>query len=102
MARKSYNSETGEVSMQNDSQGPVLIVINGMVDAFCEVYEPCDSECAADEIFTIGRLREFFNAYQMIGMVDPLSEYLNMLAEQGYCLHMTSLGVPGLTVSLRG
>lgn len=87
---------------EQEQQGPVLIVIERLVDAFCEAYDPCESECVADEIYTIARLRDFFMAYApALGFIDPLKEYLDLLADRGYILHVCSLGTPAIFVTLK-
>lgn len=86
----------------SDKQEPILIVIEGLIDAFIDAYEPAPSEWEADEIYPLGRLREFFGAYAPNpGMIDPISTYINELREQGFIMQVVSSGYPAIVVNRR-
>ena len=88
--------------MEKESNEPILVLIEPLIDCFVETYEPESNEYEADEVFTIGKLRTFFCAYDpRPGFVDPIGEYLRILAENGFPLHVTSEGMPALFVSRR-
>lgn len=85
--------------METTEQGPVLIVIDQLVEAFLDAYEPFDDEWHADEIFTLGKLRQFFSAFAPApGVVDPIKEYLDMLTANGFNMRVTCDGLPAIFV----
>lgn len=85
--------------METQDQGPVLIVIDQLVEAFLDAYEPFDDEWHADEIFTLGKLRQFFSAFAPTpGVIDPIGEYLRILSENGFSMHVTCDGLPAIFV----
>lgn len=56
-----------------------------LVDDFMQLYEPCTMHDRGVIDYTIPMLREFFNAYPQFGCpVDPLPQYLDALASQGF------------------
>ena len=86
--------------MERESNEPVLVVIDQLVDCFTGNYEPCYKEWDADEVFTMGKLRNFFCAYDpKPGFVDPIGEYLRILGEEGFILQVTSDGMPAIFVN---
>lgn len=88
--------------METQDQGPVLIVIDQLVGAFLDAYEPCHSEWDADEVFTVAKLRQFFNAFAPApGVIDSIGEYLRILSENGFSMHVTCDGLPAIFVSRR-
>lgn len=85
--------------MSQEQQEPMLVVIDQLVDCFTGSYEPCYKEYDADEVFTIGKLRNFFCAYDpKPGFVDPIGEYLRILSEEGFVLQVTYEGLPAIFV----
>lgn len=55
-----------------------------LLNAFQRSYEPVDSEHLAQVIFTHGRLREYFGAWIVPKMPDPLNPYIEELDCMGY------------------
>ncbi len=83
-----------------EEQGPVLIVIEQLVEAFVNNYEPGGNEWDAEEVFTIGKLRSFFCAFEpKPGFIDPIGEYLRILAEYGFSLKVSAEGMPAIFVN---
>lgn len=83
-----------------EEQSPVLIVIEQLVEAFVNNYEPGGNEWDAEEVFTIGKLRSFFCAFDpKPGFIDPIGEYLRILAEYGFSLQVTAEGMPAIFVN---
>lgn len=103
--KKTYNSETGEVTVQNEKEEkkPEPVLIEGLIDSFCHTYAPCPSEDVADEVFTLGALRRHFNAFTIADArwVDALPEYLRRLASHGFHLQNTYSGEPAIFVRAR-
>lgn len=88
--------------MEQKEQGPILIVIEQLVEAFLEAYDPCYDEWHADETFTMSKLRQFFNAFAPTpGNVDPIKEYLDMLTANGFTMQVTCDGLPAIFVNRR-
>lgn len=69
---------------------------------FCRRFEPC-SEAEADEIFTVGRLRDEFSAWLPPGIEapDPMRGYLLTLEENGFHVHHTFSSGPAITVKYK-
>lgn len=55
-----------------------------LLSAFQRTFEPVDSEHLAHVLFTMGRLREYFQAWIVPKMPDPLPAYLEELDYMGY------------------
>lgn len=72
-----------------------------LVDAFERTYEPSSSEHTADDIFTVGRIREYFQAYILPKMPDPLNAYLEELECRGYRITGSFDGSPAIVVRNR-
>ena len=71
------------------------------VAAFHQAYNPVDEETLQSETFTEARLREFFKAYVLPGVGDPLQLYLDALAAQGFHMSVTMAGEPAIIVEQR-
>ena len=85
--------------MERENQEPILVVIDQLVECFIGNYDPHFNENTADDVFTIGRLRNFFCAYDpKPGFADPIGEYLRILGEQGFVLQVTYEGLPAIFV----
>ena len=56
----------------------------------------------AQELFTMGRLREYFQAWIVPRMPDPLPMYLDELAYLGYPMRTSFDGSPCIMVRYRG
>lgn len=58
-----------------------------LLSAFQRAFEPVDSEHLAHTLFTMGRLREYFQAWIVPKMPDPLPAYLEELDYMGFHVH---------------
>lgn len=73
-----------------------------MLDAFQNAYEPVSSEHLAQELFSMGRLREYFQAWIIPKMPDPLPVYIDELAYMGFPMRTSFDGTPCIMVRYRG
>jgi len=71
------------------------------IQAFHEAYNAAEEETLQSETFTEARLREFFKAYVLPGVGDPLQLYLDALAAHGYHMSVTMAGEPAIIVEPR-
>lgn len=71
------------------------------VAAFHQAYNPVDEETLQSETFSEARLREFFKAYVLPGVGDPLQLYLDALAAHGFHMSVTMAGEPAIIVEPR-
>lgn len=96
---KVYDSQTGDVWMEGATP-PGPQPSQELLDGFYESFLPCDSERVADEVFTMGKLREYFQCYVTVDprWGDLLPEYLAALASKGYRTHMSYMGEPAVFV----
>ena len=69
------------------------------VAAFCSRYLQADEQTMQTEVFTEARLREFFKAYPIIMVGDPLTKYLDALAAHGITMQVTLTGEPAIIVN---
>lgn len=67
-----------------------------LVDAFTDNYNPVMREEDAGVIFTVAKLREYFNAWPVPKMPDPLPPYLNELERRGFAMQTGYDGQPSL------
>ena len=67
-----------------------------LVDAFTDNYSPVMREEDAGIIFTVAKLREYFNAWPVPKMPDPLPPYLNELERRGFAMQTGYDGQPSL------
>ena len=67
-----------------------------LVDAFTDNYSPVMREEDAGVIFTVAKLREYFNAWPVPKMPDPLPPYLNELERRGFAMQTGYDGQPSL------
>ena len=85
--------------MEKESNEPILVIIEPLIECFTGNYDPCFDEYEADEVFTVGKLRTFFCCYDpKPGFADPIGEYLRILSEEGFVLQITSEGLPAIFV----
>lgn len=68
------------------------------VQAFCDHYMPVEEQTMQSEVFTEARLREFFKAYHIPSVGDPLTKYLDALAAHGIIMSVTIAGEPAIIV----
>ena len=73
-----------------------------LLSAFQRSYEPVDSEHLAQEYFTMGRLREYFQAWIVPKMPDPLPSYLEELDYMGFPVRTSFDGTACIMVRYRG
>lgn len=73
-----------------------------MLTAFRNTFEAVSSEHLAQEIFTIGRLREYFQAWIIPKMPDPLPIYIEELDYMGFPMRTSFDGSPCIMVRYRG
>ena len=73
-----------------------------LLNAFRNTFEPVSSEHMAQEYFTMGRLREYFQAWIVPKMPDPLPAYLEELDCMGYPMRTSFDGSPCILVRYRG
>ena len=101
--KKVYDSETGEVLEVGGEGREPLKVSSELLKSFCEAYSPCDSETLAEEVFTMGRLREYFGCYISVDprWGDLLPSYLEKLDERGYKLRTSWMGEPAIFVTFK-
>lgn len=72
-----------------------------LIDAFTEAYKPVPDEDLADDLFTIARIREYFNAWPIPKMPDPLSAYLDELEKRGFAMQTSYDGSPAIFCAYR-
>lgn len=94
---KTYDSSTGDVldpSTEDTSVAKIdPIRVPGIVELLMEEYIPAPDERTADEVLSLGCLRERLVAYLPFGASeDPLQAYLDELFQYGYALSDTSSG----------
>lgn len=73
-----------------------------LLDSFRRSYEPVESEHLAQVYFSLGRLREYFGAWIIPKMPDPLPVYLEELDCMGYPLRTSFDGTSCIMVRYRG
>lgn len=97
--RKMYDSETGDV-WEEGAGVPGPKPSQELLDGFYDTFLPCDSERLADEVFTMGKLREYFQCYVTVDprWGDLLPEYLAALASKGYKMCTSFTGEPAVFV----
>lgn len=76
------------------SEPPKAKAITQLLDAFSESYKPVHDEELADELFTVRRIREYFNAWPVPKMPDPLPPYLEELKTRGFYMQTAYDGSP--------
>ena len=64
-----------------------------LLSAFSSTFEPVSSEHLAHEVFTTGRLREYFQAWIVPKMPDPLPVYLDELDCMGFAMRTSSFAM---------
>lgn len=67
-----------------------------LVDAFTDNYSPVMREEDAGAVFTVAKLREYFNAWPVPKMPDPLPPYLNELERKGFAMQTGYDGQPAI------
>lgn len=90
--KKVYNSETGEAM----EQGQEPVVMNEFVLSFCDTFVPCEREEEAEEVFTMGALRQYFKAYTTPGTPDALPDYLKLIGQHGFVVRTSYCGEPAV------
>lgn len=67
-----------------------------LIDAFTDTYRPVSREENAEELFTVRRLRDYFQAWPVPKMPDPLPPYLIELERRGFAMQTGYDGLPAL------
>lgn len=100
---KIYDSETGEV-MEAGSVENKPKPSQELLDGFYDTFTPCSSERMADEVFTMGKLREYFQCYISVDprWGDMLPEYIAALVSKGYKVRTSYSGEPAIFVLWNG
>lgn len=99
----SPHSDNFDLTKVFQEQGASMPTVSRpLIDAFCRSYENVDSEHLAHKLFSIGGLREYFNAWIVPKMPDILSEYINELAACGYPMRTGFDGTPYIMIRYRG
>ena len=88
--------------MEQGAGGGGMKPTQALLRAFDSTYEPVSSEHMAQELFTMGRLREFFQAWIVPRMPDPLPMYIDELAYMGFPMRTSFDGSPCIMVRYRG
>ena len=101
-----YDSETGDILQDSSQEGntpfePLSVPL--IVEQFMDEYIPAQDERTATDVMSLGDLRTRFCAWMPYGNVkqDPLQNYLNQLADNGYFIRQTSSG-PAMLLLWRG
>ena len=97
--KKIYDSETGEVMEENDKL-PIMKPSQELIDGFCDTFLPCAKEGMADETFTMGKLREYFQCYKTVDprWIDQLQDYIEALVSRGFSVKTSYTGEPAIFV----
>lgn len=94
-------SECDTVSSETSSGPSVLDFVSyRKVDAFVKSYRYTENEAEADEVFDEAKLRSYFQAYPR-PLGDPLVNYLELLAAQGFPVKTGIAGEPVICVDSR-
>jgi hypothetical protein len=72
-----------------------------LLDAFQNTFEPVSSEHLAQELFSAGRLREYFQAWIIPKMPDPLPAYIQELSCMGFPMRTSFDGTACIMVRHR-
>lgn len=104
MAKKIYNSETGEVEEEGGKSIVLKKPIYALVQGFCDTFKPCEREQYADEVYTIARIRDYFQCYTVPDpkWIDLLPDYLDALEESGFKLRTSFAGESAIFVRYNG
>ena len=94
--------DLGESFKENGAGGGGMKPSQPLLNAFQRSYEPVDSEHFASTLFTLGRLREYFGAWVIPKMPDPLNAYIEELDYMGYHMRTGFDGTSCIMVRYRG
>lgn len=99
--KKVYDSESGEVLEVGGGGDNSPKPSDELIESFCAAYTPCANEGMADEVFTIGKLREYFGCFMTVDprWIDLLSFYLKDLERRGYRMMTSFMGEPAIFVT---
>lgn len=87
--------------MENGPGGGGMKPTQALLRSFENTYEPVGSEHMAQEVFTMGRIREYFQAWIVPRMPDPLPMYLDELSYMGFPMRTSFDGSPCIMVRYR-
>lgn len=75
--------------------------VGALVEAFLRTYEPASSEQEADEVFTMRNLRQYFQAWPIPKMPDPLPPYIEEIEDNGFTMVTLFDGNPAFLCRFR-
>lgn len=96
-----YGDKESSSKKKGEKDLKAQIVSQVIVDSFMSAYTPCVFESEADEVFTIGRLRDYLCAYVTPGEPDLLPPYLEILKENGFLMKNSYAGQPAVFVKYK-
>ena len=74
-------------------ESPLMQLFNAdLVSSFANNYMSVDSENIATTVMTVGMIREYFNAWSMERIGDPIHLYIRELANYGFILRPSFSG----------
>lgn len=88
--------------MEQGPGGGGMKPTQALLRSFENTYEAVNSEHMAQELFTMGRLREYFQAWIVPRMPDPLPMYIDELSYMGFPMRTSFDGSPCIMVRYRG
>lgn len=95
MAKKrkpDYDEDEG-YAPEPPKEDPALQLFNPqLVETFANNYMPVDSENIATTVMTRGMIREYFGAYAMDRIGDPIHLYIKELSAHGFVLRPSLCG----------
>ena len=103
-SKRKYDCDESEcdASASVSQSGPSVLdfVSYRKVEAFVKSYRYTENEAEADEVFDEAKLRSYFQAYPR-PLGDPLVNYLELLAAQGFPVKTGIAGEPVICVDCR-
>lgn len=88
----------GKHNEQQEQQMATLedFYLEEKVEAFARRYRPVKKQGISTEVFTEGRLREFFGAYPLPAQGDLLRIYLEGIKKRGFLMEVSLSGEPAV------
>ena len=101
-SKRKYDDDDLNSTPAETQSGPSVLdfVSYHKVESFVQSYSYSGSETEADEVFDEARLRAYFQAYPR-PLGDPLVNYLELLAAQGFRMKTGVAGELVICVNLR-
>lgn len=95
--------DLGDSFQQKGASGPPgPRPVQSLLNSFRNTFEQASSEHFAQELFSMGRLREYFQAWIIPKMPDPLPVYVDELEYMGFPVRTSFDGTPCIMVRYRG